>query len=235
MRISGPAAYELTRMFSFRFGNAATAIVAAFALVPGAAHADTAGPLMTGHIAAASLDLTPDMTFSNDFAPGFMSPEAPTGHLSAAAADDPFRYSNGVLARLEDLVNLHLGTSNSDAEQECLAAAVYFEARNEPLEGQLAVAQVVLNRTRSGRYPATICAVVTQPAQFSFIRAGRFPAADRNCDAWRTAVGIARVARDRLSPSVAPNVLWYHATYVAPAWGPRLNRVRQIGTHIFYS
>ena len=117
----------------------------------------------------------------------------------------------------------------------CLAKAVYFEARSESLEGQLAVAEVILNRVASDRYPDTICDVVTQPSQFSFIRRGRFPRPKTDSDAWHRALAIADIAQNRRANSVAPNVLWYHATYVAPSWGKRLTRFAQIGTHIFYS
>jgi spore germination cell wall hydrolase CwlJ-like protein len=136
---------------------------------------------------------------------------------------------------LNELVGAYGRADTPDAEQECLARAVYFESRSEPLQGQLAVADVVLNRTVSGRYPTTICAVVTQRAQFSFIRNGRFPEADKSSDAWRRAVAIARIARERLTNEVAPNVLWYHADYVAPTWRNNLTRVAKIGAHIFYS
>jgi spore germination cell wall hydrolase CwlJ-like protein len=136
---------------------------------------------------------------------------------------------------LAELVGAYGSAQTPNAEQECLAGAVYFEARSEPLQGQLAVADVVINRASSGRYPTTICAVVTQRAQFSFIRNGRFPEADRSSESWRRAVAIARIARERLANQVAPNVLWYHADYVAPVWRRNLTRVSKIGAHIFYS
>ena len=136
---------------------------------------------------------------------------------------------------LAELVGAYGSAQTPNAEQECLAGAVYFEARSEPLQGQLAVADVVINRASSGRYPTTICAVVTQRAQFSFIRNGRFPEADRSSEAWRRAVAIARISRERLANQVAPNVLWYHADYVAPVWRRNLTRVSKIGAHIFYS
>ncbi|HTU10458.1 MAG TPA: cell wall hydrolase [Allosphingosinicella sp.] len=120
------------------------------------------------------------------------------------------------------------------AEEDCLANAVYFEARGESLEGQLAVAEVVMNRARSGRYPTTWCGVVVQRAQFSFVRAGIIPAADRDSQAWRRAVAIARIAQAGTTRMLAPNVLWYHANYVSPAWGRRLARSSVIGAHIFY-
>ena len=126
------------------------------------------------------------------------------------------------------------GVQTAGAEEDCLANAVYFEARGESLEGQLAVAEVVLNRARSGRYPATWCGVVTQHAQFSFVRGGVIPAANRTSDAWRRAVAIARLAQQGANRMLASNVLWYHANYVSPSWGRRLARTSVIGAHIFY-
>ena len=136
---------------------------------------------------------------------------------------------------LQDMVATYVDYGDQDAQQECLAKAVYFEARSESLEGQLAVADVVLNRAASGRYPSTICEVVTQPWQFSFIRRGKFPTPDRTSRAWHDAVAIADVATKNLVEVVPTNVLWYHANYVSPSWGQRLTRVTQIGAHIFYS
>ena len=123
-----------------------------------------------------------------------------------------------------------------DRQQDCLASAVYFEARGEPLKGQLAVADVVLNRVRSEKYPDTICEVVEQPWQFSFVNAtGRIPEADRSSEAWLKAVAIARIATAGTARAVDGDVLWYHADYVSPSWGRRLARQDQIGLHIFYS
>ncbi len=121
-----------------------------------------------------------------------------------------------------------------DEQTNCLATAVYFESRGESVEGQLAVARVVMNRAASGKYPPDWCGVVKQPWQFSFVRNGQFPQADTNCDAWRRAEAVAQLAAANVVPSVEPDVLWYHATYVAPSWGSRLNRAEQIGAHIFY-
>jgi hypothetical protein len=120
-------------------------------------------------------------------------------------------------------------------EANCIAVAVYHEARGESLEGQLAVARVIMNRAASGKYPPTWCGTVKQPWQFSFVRNYQFPYTDKNCDAWRKAVGVTRLAMANAYPSVDQDVLWYHADYVSPSWGRRLSRVAQIGTHIFYS
>lgn len=135
---------------------------------------------------------------------------------------------------LKDLVAGFVNRGDQDEEQLCLAKAIYFEARGESLEGQLAVAEVVLNRAASGRYPPTICRVVTQPWQFSFIRGGRFPSLNSNSAAWHTALAVADVARNQLADQIPSHVLWYHANYVSPSWGRRLTRIAQIGAHIFY-
>lgn len=121
-----------------------------------------------------------------------------------------------------------------DEQGHCLATAVYFESMGETLEGQLAVAQVVINRANSGRYPTSWCAVVKQKAQFSFVRSGRFPRIDSSCQAWRKAQAIARIAAGKMAQVIANDVLWYHADFVAPSWGRRLARVEKIGAHIFY-
>jgi hypothetical protein len=137
---------------------------------------------------------------------------------------------------LDALVANEAGEETGDAEQECLANAVYFEARGEPIRGQLAVAEVVMNRAASGRFPTSLCGVVAQPAQFSFVHRGRMPRADRSSEAWRRAVGVARVAAQGMAPRLLPvSCLWYHANYVSPSWGRRLARNTRIGLHIFYS
>ncbi len=136
---------------------------------------------------------------------------------------------------LSALVERKATSETANAEQDCLASAVYFEARGESLEGQLAVAEVVLNRTRSARYPSGICAVVRQPAQFSFVRRGAIPRANRNSAEWRRAVAVARIAEIGEPRMLTEGVLWYHAHYVSPSWGRRLARTTRIGAHIFYS
>ena len=169
--------------------------------------------------------------------------EAPASYLAAlyGQAVDAFFGSDAAASAqaapsLDSLVGEYEAAAPANAEQDCLANAVYFESRGEPIEGQLAVAQVVLNRAASGRYPTSLCAVITQKAQFSFIRDGRFPAADKASEAWRKAVAIAKIAQAKAAATIVPSdCLWYHATYVSPGWGKRLNRQAQIGLHIFYS
>jgi N-acetylmuramoyl-L-alanine amidase len=134
------------------------------------------------------------------------------------------------------LVDKYATNAPLDEQTNCLATAVYFEARGESVEGQLAVARVVMNRAASGRYPPSWCAVVKQPYQFSFVNphTGQFPQADTGSDAWQKAEAVAELAVANVVPSVSPDVLWYHADYVAPSWGHRLNMVEKIGAHIFY-
>ena len=132
------------------------------------------------------------------------------------------------------LVDKYSAGETLDEQANCLATAVYFEARGETLEGQLAVARVVMNRASSGKYPPDWCSVVKQPWQFSFVRHGEFPTIDTQSAAWARAQGVARLAIANVVPSVEQDVLWYHATYVAPSWGRRLSMVERIGAHIFY-
>jgi hypothetical protein len=137
-------------------------------------------------------------------------------------------------AGLWPLVYANMTGAPLDEEMNCVATAVYFEARGEPFDGQLAVAEVVMNRATSGRYPTSLCAVVKQPWQFSFVRGGRFPRLDVQSPAWSYAQAIARIAQQRLADALPSDVLWYHADYVAPGWGRRLSKVEKIGAHIFY-
>ncbi|MCV0414353.1 MAG: cell wall hydrolase [Brevundimonas sp.] len=122
---------------------------------------------------------------------------------------------------------------------ECLTQAIYYEARNESEDGQAAVAEVVLNRANSGRYPGDVCAVVYQrnsrTCQFTFTcdgSIGRYPV---NMTAWARAERIAREVYAGKPTTLLPRTsVNYHANYVRPSWSSRLERVRRIGAHIFY-
>lgn len=125
-------------------------------------------------------------------------------------------------------------------ETKCLAEAVYFEARSESEEGQAAVAQVVLNRVKSGLYPASICGVVYQnrhmykACQFSFACEGRSLAITEPAP-WLVAQRIAKAVLDGQTylPAVGQST-HYHANYVAPYWSRLLKKTDKIGQHIFY-
>jgi N-acetylmuramoyl-L-alanine amidase len=150
------------------------------------------------------------------------------------ARDAAWLYSHGW--NLAALADRYGAGPALNAEANCMAVAVYHEARGESVEGQLAVARVIMNRAASGKYPTTWCGVVKQPWQFSFVNphTGYLPGVDEASDAWRKAQGVTRVAMANAVPSLATDVLWYHANYVAPSWGRRLTKVSQIGAHIFY-
>ncbi len=123
-------------------------------------------------------------------------------------------------------------SSVSGETLRCLAGAIYFESKGEPLSGQLAVAQVILNRVKSGRFPTDICSVVTQRGQFSFVRGGRIPVIDEARKTWRTAVAVARVAVDKAWDTVAGTALYFNARGRSPGAGIR--RIAVIGNHFFY-
>jgi spore germination cell wall hydrolase CwlJ-like protein len=130
---------------------------------------------------------------------------------------------------------------DSARQMRCLGEAIYFEARSEPEAGQAAVAQVVLNRVRSGIFPTNVCAVVYQDrnhpfaCQFSFACEGKSLRIEEPA-AWATATRIAQavVSGADYNPKVA-EALNYHANYVYPFWAPSLRRVDRIGAHIFYA
>lgn len=136
-------------------------------------------------------------------------------------------------ASLSELVAQMPDIELSD-DLRCLAQAVYFEARGEPLAGQLAVAEVVINRTQSPLYPADYCSVVTQRAQFSFVRGGVIPQPNRSSRAWARAKAVAQIAHRDLWDSEAKDALYFHATHVKPKWARRKTALARIDTHVFY-
>jgi len=135
---------------------------------------------------------------------------------------------------LHELVGMIDTAAPMSEEMRCLAGAVYFEARGEPLTGQLAVAQVIINRTEDGRFPRSYCGVVAQPGQFSFMRGRRMPAIREGSAAWERAVAVAHIADKGLWESEAGRAVFFHARYVKPGWTRSKTRLAQIDTHIFY-
>jgi hypothetical protein len=126
-----------------------------------------------------------------------------------------------------------------DRERRCLAIAIYFEARGEPVNGQVAVGQVILNRVRSPLFPETICGVVYQGqmnpgCQFSFTCDGKTDT-PRNDAQWSQAQDIARriMAGELWLPEVGYST-YYHANYVSPYWAGSMSKIDKIGRHIFY-
>ncbi|MDJ1157804.1 cell wall hydrolase [Chelatococcus sp. SYSU_G07232] len=172
--------------------------------------------LVPVEIAAAPVSLPPGGVLGKD------------GYSVAMKADERPRYA--------DLID----PENMTREQRCLAEAVYFEARGENEEGQAAVAQVVLNRVKSGLYPSTVCGVVYQnrhrykACQFSFACEGRSLRITEP-GPWRAAVRIAReVTEGKTYLAEVGGATHYHADYVRPYWAKRLKKMDVIGRHIFY-
>ena len=137
-------------------------------------------------------------------------------------------------ASLSQLVETMPVGAGLSREMECLAGAIYFESRGEPLAGQLAVGQVIVNRSESGRFPSDYCGVVFQRSQFSFVRGGAMPRIDRGSLAWQRASAIARIAHEGLWDSAAGDALFFHARYVKPSWSRTKIARATIDSHIFY-
>jgi len=130
---------------------------------------------------------------------------------------------------------------DSARQMRCLAEAIYFESRSEPEAGQAAVAQVVLNRARSGIYPTSVCGVVYQDrnrpfaCQFSFACEGKSLRIEEP-GPWATATRIAEaVVNGKIYNPAVVEAVNYHANYVSPFWAGYLRRVDRIGAHIFYA
>ncbi len=133
------------------------------------------------------------------------------------------------------LATLPMATGN--AEWECLAQAVYFEARGETVQGQFAVAEVILNRVSSPLYPKTICRVVHQGGsggcQFSFTCDGMTDRI-RERAAYRVAGKIARLMQDGAPRLLTDGATHFHTHNVRPGWAHRMPRTASIGQHLFY-
>jgi len=118
----------------------------------------------------------------------------------------------------------------------CLALNVYHESRGEPVEGQIAVAYVTMNRVEHDHWPETICDVVYQKHQFSWVKLKK-DHTPRNEDLWETAQYVARNVYEGLVPDNTNGSVFYHANYVNPSWAKKHHTIEQvrIGVHIFYT
>ena len=131
-------------------------------------------------------------------------------------------------------------SSYSKRQQKCLAEGIYFEARGEPVRGQAAVAQVILNRVKNPAYPGSICGVVYQNknwrnrCQFSFA-CDRIRDRVRSKKLWKVAQHIAtETSAGRIWFPQVGSSTHYHATYVHPKWARKMKKVGKIGLHVFY-
>lgn len=225
----------------FRFPAAVSAVTmlsaTAITLVPDftAASAATASPLP---IIEAVLDTDRDQSLSlGTEAPApLQAPAGPSSGANDAAPSAPDADANRIplpASSLDALVDRYAdSTAPVDAETRCLATAVFYEARGESLAGKLAVADVIVSRAGSGRFPSSLCGVVTQRGQFSFVRGGAMPSVNESHRKWRDSLAIARIAVDQAWDSPAEGALFFHARHVSPRWGK--TQIAQVDNHIFY-
>ena len=114
------------------------------------------------------------------------------------------------------------------SSQKCLADVVYAEARGESRTGQIAVAEVVMNRVGKHGFPGTVCGVTRQKGQFS-------PRARvSEGGAYQTAMNVAREVLQGSAPKVTNGATYFHTPAVSPSWSKRFTRTKKIGSHIFY-
>lgn len=157
---------------------------------------------------------------------GTTDPLAP----AAQAVDQEEAVTAG--ANLAQTVDKLRGTDPGSRELECLAVGIYYEAKSESLQGQLAVGHVIANRAQSGRFPSSYCGVLFQRSQFSFIRGRAMPYVPRASSDWQDAVAIAKIVDRELHPSPVGKAMFFHARRVSPGW--KLTRVATLGNHVFY-
>ncbi len=178
-----------------------------------------------------------------EFALNSSSPTSSDGVLVVVETDPALQTTVAQLSSAGGKPNYAalIDPKDSARQMRCLAEAIYFESRSEPEEGQAAVAQVVLNRVRSGIYPTTVCGVVYQDrnrpfaCQFTFACEGKSLRIEEP-GPWAVATRIAQevVTGANYNPKVDEAVN-YHANYVSPFWVGYLRRVDRIGAHIFYA
>lgn len=156
--------------------------------------------------------------------------------IEQPAAGEAQQIRNGGLRDLvptsESSIPVRPQTQTVDAELTCLAKVVVHEAGNQPRAGQLAVAQVVMNRVNDPRrrFGRTICGVIMQRGQFFNVHAYN---PSRTNQRWRTAVEVAREARDGASPQVMHGALFFHASYANMSFRGR-QRIGRLAGHVFY-
>ena len=212
------------------------ALVAAFAL--SAAAAVTASDMSIASESMASVTSLPQAfpataSTGTQSAVVFSAPREVTQSLDSAKKANAFSPDTDAQATsLAALVDAQGEPEELEGDMKCLAGAVYFESKGESLEGQLAVARVIINRAKSGRFASSLCGVVYQPSQFSFVRGGGMPPVRTESRSWREAVAIAQIAANDSWDSRAEGALFFHARRVSPGWGKA--KLASIDNHIFY-
>ncbi|MFP7673526.1 cell wall hydrolase [Marivita sp. S0852] len=130
--------------------------------------------------------------------------------------------------------------ASGGAQWECLAEALYFEARGETIKGQFAVAEVIMNRVKSGRFPDSVCAVINQgtgrkyQCQFTYTCDG-IPERVHEPRAWERVGKVAKAILDGVAPrNLTDGATHYHTTAVNPRWSRTYTKTASIGVHLFY-
>jgi len=131
------------------------------------------------------------------------------------------------------LVSCTHANESRAAEIECLATNIYFEALTESEAGQVAVANVTMNRVNSKHFPNSVCEVVWEPKQFSWTHDGKSdkPSSKK---AYEEVYEIAKAVYDGNIVDITEGSTFYHADYVNPSWNKVMQRVAKIDRHIFY-
>ncbi|AUH34991.1 hydrolase [Paracoccus tegillarcae] len=184
------------------------------ALVAGAAHA-------TG---SARTTAYPDTSMHGISAPMDMPRPRPLLYTDA----EPVQIEGGP----EQIYLTSTTGAYTGGDLDCMAEALYFEARGEGRKGQAAVAEVILNRVKSSRFPNSVCGVINQRSQFSYTIGGRKTIRSRG-----TYLRVRQVAETALSGgtgNLTNGATYFHTPAVRPAWSRRFQRTIQIGRHIFY-
>lgn len=126
-----------------------------------------------------------------------------------------------------------------DEEWRCLAEALYFEARGETVKGQFAVAEVIMNRVNSSRFPATLCGVINQgtgrkyQCQFTYTCDG-YKEIIAEPKAFERVAKVARAVLDGVTVGLTGGATYYHTTAVRPKWSRTYKQTARIGVHVFY-
>ncbi|QIG53183.1 cell wall hydrolase [Altererythrobacter sp. BO-6] len=202
--------------------NASLAVVggiAAFTLAAGPQYAKDSS--FNGHVASDGL-VGSSISVSSLFASS--SPKAPFNGLTLVAAQ-PFHDKRGAIDR--------------NRAAECLAAAAWYEAGNDPV-GQRAVIQTVVNRVNNASFPNTFCGVVFEGSelptgcQFTFTCDGSLERRRPSPSAWKSALALSQQALAGFVEKNVGTATHYHAAYVNPWWSGKLERLSMVGPHIFY-
>ena len=220
------------RMAVFALAAMATTSVAPARDLPSIASLPMAGSVFfpAGAMPQVSMPATESLLEQDDLLTGdeeVLEALAPTVEVEVVEAAVPTLPDS-----LPEMVEHFAANDPRDEQIDCLARAIYFETRGEPLQGQLAVAEVIINRAEHRRFPSSYCAVIKQHRQFSFVKGGRIPQPNRSSRAWQKAVAVARIADAGHHETDMSDALFFHANYVSPRW--RLKRMGSIGNHVFY-